>query len=98
LSSKPPKDFAPSSSNTTLQAHLEQEHKEDYTRLCLQKGWKNQLPSTKFESEAGTEPAVGAGGQSHPAFSSKAFVRHLVNFIIADDQVSKLCLHHLLSV
>jgi hypothetical protein len=96
-SSEPPKDFAPSSSNTTLQAHMEREHKEDYIWVCLQKGWKNQLPSMKFKSEAGMEPA-DAGGQSCPAFSPKAFVRHLINFIIADDQVSKLCLHHLLLV
>jgi hypothetical protein len=68
---------------------MEREHKEDYIRICLQKGWKNQLPSAKFESEAGMEPAAGEGGQSRPAFSPKAFVRHLINFIIADDQVSK---------
>jgi len=74
---------------------MEREHKEDYTRVCLQKGWKNQLPSVKFKSKAGTEPLTHAGGQHHTAFSLKAFVRHLVNFVIADDQVSKLY-HHLL--
>jgi len=53
---------------------MEQEHKEDYTRVCLQKGWKNQLRSVKFESKAGMEPLTHAGGQHHTAFSPKAFV------------------------
>jgi hypothetical protein len=77
---------------------MEREHKEDYTRVCLQKGWKNQLPSAKFESKAGMEPPAHAGGQHRPAFSLKAFVQHLVNFVIADDQVSKLYRHLLLSL
>jgi len=77
---------------------MEREHREDYTKVCLEKGWKNQLPSAKFESEAGTEPPTDAGGQHRPAFSQKTFRRHLVDFIIADDQVSKLYHHPLLSL
>jgi len=53
---------------------MEWERKEDYTRVCLQKGWKNQLPSAKFESKAGMEPLAHPGGQHCTAFSPKAFV------------------------
>jgi len=77
---------------------MEWEHREDYTKVCLEKGWKNQLPSANFESEAGTEPPADAGGQHRPAFSQKTFRQHLVDFIIADDQVSKLYHHPLLSL
>ena len=56
---------------------------------------KNQLPSAKFESEAGSECSAGTG-QFCTTFSSKAFMEHLINFIVADDQVIKPCLSHLL--
>jgi hypothetical protein len=92
-SPNPPRyEFSLSSSNTTLRGHLQREHKDDYIHVCQGKGWKNQLLSTKFESEAGSEPSAGAG-RFRTAFSSKAFMEHLINFIVADDQVSKLCLY-----
>jgi hypothetical protein len=92
----PPKyEFLPSSSNTTLCGHLQREHKEDYICVCLERGWKNQLPSAKFESEAGSECSPGAG-QFCTTFSSKAFMEHLINVIVVDDQVIKPCLSDLL--
>ena len=75
---------------------MEWEHKEDYIQVCLQKNWKNQLPSMRFETKAGMEHAAGEGGESCPTFSLKAFVWHLINFIMADDQVNKLFLYCLL--
>jgi hypothetical protein len=96
LNPNPPKyEISPSSSNTTLRGHLQREHKEDYIRVCLERGWKNQLPSAKFESEAGSERSAGTG-QFCTTFSSKAFMEHLINFIVADDQVIKPCLSCLL--
>jgi hypothetical protein len=62
LNPNPPKyEFSPSSSNTTLCGHLQREHKEDYIHICLERGWKNQLQSAKFESEAGSEHSSDAG-------------------------------------
>jgi len=46
-------------------------------------GWK--VPA--LESETGTAPAPRETQRT--PFSQKAFLQHLLNFIIADDQVGK---------
>jgi hypothetical protein len=43
------------------------------------------------ESETGTQPA-GPPGRERSPFSQKAFIEHLTNFIVADDQVDKYAL------
>ena len=57
--------------------------------LCTKNGWANLLPN---RSQEDTEP--GGGGKEgtqddrpRPAFSRQAFLTHLINFIVADDQV-----------
>lgn len=48
--------------------------------------WKVPIP----KSEIGTEPAALGHEMQHPPFSQKAFLEHLLNFIIVDDQVGKV--------
>jgi hypothetical protein len=79
-------DYSPHCSNSSLRLHLENEHKEEYIRLCKEKGWKNQLPKSRT---ADLEPVHAGATQafSRTKFTQEAFLDHLVNFIVADDQV-----------
>ena len=42
-----------------------------------------------LESETRAAPSPSGRGTPHPPFSQKAFIEHLLNFIVADDQVGK---------
>ena len=42
-----------------------------------------------LESETGTAPLPSGHGTPCPPFTQKAFIQHLLNFIVADDQVGK---------
>jgi len=69
------------------------------TQRRLHQGLSSKgLEKSTPEHKAGMEPPTHAGGQHCTAFSPKAFMWHLVNFVIADDQVSKLYHHLLLSL
>ena len=51
-----------------------------------------------LESETGTAPLPSGHGTPHPPFSQKAFLQHLLNFIVADDQVGKAHFEYLILV
>ena len=42
-----------------------------------------------LEGETGTAPGPPGRETQRPAFSQQAFLQHLLNFIVADDQVGK---------
>jgi len=79
--------FSASTSTSTLRVHLDHEHKDEYLRLHLARGWTTVLPSMKATDNADTVPNPGSKAQSRVPFSQEAFLEHLVNFIIASDQV-----------
>jgi len=78
------------SGGSSLRVHLDNEHREEYLRHCKEKGWKNQLPSTKAAAKA---VATSLAGSQDPdrrprqPFSSASFMQHLIGFVVADDQV-----------
>jgi hypothetical protein len=85
--------YSSKSSNTTLRNHLESNHKAEYLRMCEANQWVNMLPKMKKELELKREAdnlAGGGGGSGgpRPTFSQSQFLKSLVNFIVADDQVS----------
>jgi hypothetical protein len=78
---------------SSLRVHLEKVHKEEYLRLCKEKGWKNQLPTEVKARKAACLAASQSLGQGvHPRqpYSQEALLKHLINFIVADDQVRAL--------
>ncbi|CAA7267874.1 unnamed protein product [Cyclocybe aegerita] len=77
--------FSANTSNTTLRNHLENMHKE-YLCLCAEKGWNNLLPKSRVQAVAALEAAHGTQGTFHTPFTQKAFIQHLINFVVADDQ------------
>ncbi|KAI0293994.1 hypothetical protein BC826DRAFT_362364 [Russula brevipes] len=78
--------FSASTSTSTLRVHLDHEHKDEYLRLHLARGWTTVLPSMKATDNADTVPNPGSKAQSPAPFSQEAFLEHLVNFIVASDQ------------
>ena len=81
--------FSPNTGNATLQLHLERHHTDEYVRICGEKGWPIKL--TKMRQEQTAEVSIGQadtqGSLPRPKFSRQTFLRHIINFIIADDQV-----------
>lgn len=92
LSQAPPSwtprfNYSPSCSNSSLRLHLENEHKEEYIRLCKENGWKNQLPRSRPATVLEPVHAGATQAFSRTKFTPEAFLDHLVNFIVTDDQV-----------
>ncbi|CAA7270386.1 unnamed protein product [Cyclocybe aegerita] len=80
-------EFSANTSNTTLRNHLENVHKEEYLHLCAEKGWNNLLPKSRVQVVVAPEAAHGTQGAFRTPFTQKAFIQHLINFVVADDQV-----------
>ena len=75
-------EYVATTSNTVLRNHLNRAHKEEFIRVSKEKGWR--MPS---QSEAGSEAAGSSLAAFHTKFTQKAFLEHLINFIVTDDQV-----------
>jgi hypothetical protein len=67
------------------------EHRDEYIQLCKEKGWKNQLLLVlKVKKALAASQSQGASGQDvHicQPFSQQALIEHLINFIVANNQV-----------
>jgi len=83
--------FSPHTSNPSLRVHLDKYHREAYKTFCMENHFPNQLPSHKVISEWATAGSViigEAGVHSLPKFSQTQLIKYIINFIVADDQVS----------
>jgi hypothetical protein len=78
--------FAGKTSTTSLRPHLAARHRELYMELKEKHGWSTNLPGEA--SQATT--AVTQDGQID-AFNEQTFHLYLLNFIVANDQVSAFC-------
>jgi len=86
--------YSTTTGTSSLRYHLHKFHHDEYKRLCNEKGWINQLPGAQRKGAGNPESAPGLQAQSRTPFSQKGFLDHLVNFIVADDQVSALLYSH----
>ena len=68
-------------STTSLRKHIGQYHAEEYVAACKMHGWKVQIGDP--DSSSSSDPKI-----KRPPFSLDGFVKRLVKFIVADDQVS----------
>src|SRR5215469_3911563 len=76
--------FSPFTSNTTLQLHLDKYHHKAYTAFCEVNNCSNQLPSQKALVGKLNQTDTGP----RPKYSPAQLLKAIVDFIIADDQVS----------
>jgi len=86
-------NFSENTGNSNLRVHIENHHADEYEKLCIENGWKNQLPKHKAREELKLTGQTTLSGiaradvTNREIFSQQAFLRHIVNFIVADDQV-----------
>ena len=73
---------------SNLRKHLDAKHREEYRREIKAHGWKVNL-SALSEHNSSTQNPRNIHNPAIPPFSASAFLEHLVNFIVADDQVSQ---------
>ncbi|KAJ7576100.1 hypothetical protein C8J56DRAFT_800748 [Mycena floridula] len=73
--------YSPATGTTVLQGHIERNHLVQYEQACREKGIPLQLGVHK-----GSGPAETPGQRDRTAFSLSGLHKHLVAFIVADDQ------------
>ncbi|KIM78715.1 hypothetical protein PILCRDRAFT_56284, partial [Piloderma croceum F 1598] len=80
--------YSAQTANATLRSHLEKYHADEYLQFYSEGKWPNLLPKKRYEGT--TESSIGAqntqDGRPRPAFTWRAFLTHIINFIVADDQ------------
>ena len=72
-----------STGNSNLRRHLRNHHPQEYDKAIVDNKWDFPLSSVNVASNHGSNTTA----QPVPLFSAKAFLEHLVRFIVADDQV-----------
>jgi len=87
-------EYSQKTSTTSLRPHIEKYHLEPYLILAKENGWKILLPRliSQARSQA-TNEATTSWGERSIKFDENTFHQHLLNFIIADNQV---CSHDLI--
>lgn len=76
------------SSTTTLRPHIEKYHLPIYLVEQKARGWKILLPGLVSQARSQATSATDLQqGEVRDRFSEAAFHRHLINFVVADDQV-----------
>jgi hypothetical protein len=82
-------EYSTKTSNTSLRPHIERHHLDLFLQLAKENGWKVLLPGlvSQARSEA-TSAAASVSAERHSQFDESTFHRHLLSFIVADDQVS----------
>ena len=81
--------FSEKSSNPVLRGHLDKYHRNAYYAFCEANDCENQLPSF---NQAKAKEAQNLGStqvaQRQVKFTVPQFIKHIVDFIMADDQVN----------
>jgi hypothetical protein len=81
--------FSEKSSNPVLRVHLDKYHRKAYHAFCETNDCPNQLPSFK-QAKANEAQNLGStqAAQHQVEFTVPQFIKQLVDFIVADDQVN----------
>jgi hypothetical protein len=83
--------YSQTTGNSGLRVHIENIHLEEFLRLRKERGWSAELPKMQKKALLAASIDRDGDGQGHnvtrPQFSEDTFLQHLINFIVADDQV-----------
>lgn len=79
--------YSPKTATTGLRRHLTKKHVPDYTKACKDFGWDIHRD---IDPDAGPLPAPANDLKEREHFTSEALLRHIINFIVADDQVGRI--------
>lgn len=80
-------EYSQKTSTTSLRPHVEKYHLELYKTLAKQKGWKILLPGLLSQARSQATNEATSQGERPDKFDERTFHQHLLNFIVADDQV-----------
>jgi hypothetical protein len=87
--------YSKNTSTSSLRPHIEKHHLELFKTLAQERGWRVLLPGlvSQARSQASAAPVNNGVASGQPdKFTEQSFHEHLLNFIIADDQVCFLYL------
>lgn len=70
-----------------LRGHLERYHEKEYLKACQENGWKVLLPTWLKKEKATFDATLQETKASRVSFTQEEFLQHLVNWIVANDQV-----------
>ena len=82
--------YSKNTSTSSLRPHIEKYHLELFKTLAQERGWRILLPGlvSQARSQASAESAnQGVASEQPDKFNESSFHEHLLNFIVADDQV-----------
>jgi hypothetical protein len=89
----PVHEYAKGTSNTGLRAHICKYHAKAYIEVCEKNGWHIVIPElqkkpTQSQLDSHLHPVVKKGKRKQ--FTKDHFLKALVDFIVADDQVRRV--------
>lgn len=80
--------FSSTTGNSTLRKHLVKAHEDEYEQFCAANGMTTQRARMEqLTADASTGPPGDPDGRPRAQFSRQTFLHHIVNFVVADDQV-----------
>jgi len=81
-------EYSQKMSTSSLCPHIEKYHLELYLTLAKENEWKILLPGLVSQAQLqATNEAATLQGERPDRFNKGTFHQHLLNFIVADDQV-----------
>src|ERR1700735_986452 len=78
--------YSKGTSTSSLRPHIEKYHLDKYKKIAKEGCWKILLPGLVSQSRSEAMAATIQEGQPDK-FDEHTFHKHLLNFIVADDQV-----------
>jgi hypothetical protein len=85
-------EYTPGQGYSGLRGHIERYHEEEYLKACQDNGWRVMLPSWLKKEKADKEVALQDSSTARTVFTPETFLQHLINWIVADDQVRPIYL------
>ena len=73
-----------------LRKHLANKHRDTYDKAILDNNWSYRLSNNVKFSKSNT---IEARRQMLPPFSQASFIKYIIRFVVADDQVSHTFSH-----
>lgn len=84
-------EYSGNSSTTTLRPHIEKYHLQVYLKMQKEHGWKILLPGlvsqAKSQAASATNSIQNLQEEAHEKFDEPTFLRYLIRFVVANDQV-----------
>lgn len=91
--------YSKNTSSSSLCPHIEKYHLDLFKTLAQERGWKIYLPGLVSQANSQANAEAGGVASNQPDnFNEQSFHQHLLNFIVADDQVCLLYLKLMLNI